>query len=327
MNTALHASLDADTSSSRGWVIVSNDPTPCTPIYIYDRWSMQAFRCAGVVNGLHLAFTKSVKYRAHTLGSSGAETYRMTVAAKTIVTFLLDKSGSMASIRDDTIGAFNTYVDALKAGSSGSIDFTFLQFDSNSVDRIHVAMLISDIPALTRDGYVPGASTPLIDAAMKTINAVEASLSKRDDKPNVVICIQTDGQENASTQFSWADLNAKIKEKTAAGWQFNFMGASIDAYQQAQAMGIHAAQTVSYDSRDKSATQASFQASASATMRYATGQSASTAYLHAEKRASGDAFDPAMNQQAGATHPVGQTHAHPTSMKAVRRAIVDDIAL
>ncbi len=54
----------------------------------------------------------------------------------------------------------------------------------------------------------------------------------------MVICIQTDGLENASTEHTWAELNLLIKEKAKLGWQFNFMGAGIDAYEQGRQMGI-----------------------------------------------------------------------------------------
>ncbi len=97
-------------------------------------------------------------------------------ATRTLVTFLLDRTGSMEAIRDDTIGGFNAYLDGLKGNGSADIDFTLVQFDSVSIDKIHVAVPVAAIPKLTRDTYQPRASTPLIDAAVKTINAVEASL-------------------------------------------------------------------------------------------------------------------------------------------------------
>jgi hypothetical protein len=74
-----------------------------------------------------------------------------------------------------------------------------------------------------------------IDAAYKTIKAVEKSLNG--SNPKVVVCIQTDGHENASTEHTWDELNALIKEKSAAGWQFNFLGTGIDAYDTGAHMG------------------------------------------------------------------------------------------
>jgi hypothetical protein len=84
-----------------------------------------------------------------------------------------------------------------------------------------------------------------------------------------------------------------IKEKSEAGWQFNFMGAGIDAYQQGQRMGITAAQTMSYDSGDAEATKAAFAASATVTRSFSKGMSKDTSYSAAQKREAGDRFDPA----------------------------------
>jgi hypothetical protein len=95
---------------------------------------------------------------------------------RTLVTFLLDRTGSMEAIRDDTIGGFNAYIGGLKGAGEVEIDFTLIQFDSISIDKICVAVPIAQIAKLTRDSYQPRGSTPLIDAAVKTINAVEASL-------------------------------------------------------------------------------------------------------------------------------------------------------
>ena len=61
-----------------------------------------------------------------------------------LVTFLLDRTGSMASCKDATIEAFNAYLGTLKADPKG-VFFTFLQFDSVSLDKIHVADPVKDV--------------------------------------------------------------------------------------------------------------------------------------------------------------------------------------
>lgn len=233
---------------------------------------------------------------------------------KTIVTFLLDRTGSMAQVLDDTIGAFNTYIDTLKTDGEG-IEFTFLQFDSVSLDKVHVGIPICDVPALTRKTYEPRAWTPLIDASVKTIKAVDEALAKRSDAPKVVVCIQTDGDENASTQYTWEDLNKLIKEKTEAGWQFNFMGAGLDAYKQGAKMGISASNTVSYDKNDSAATRASFRATAANTSMYASGAATDTAYSMSQKTAAGDKFVP----------PATKTKTKPQPPKTT--SVVDDFAI
>ena len=70
--------------------------------------------------------------------------------------------------------------------------------DSNISEKVCVAVPVSQVAELTMESYQPGASTPLIDAAYKTIKTVEKSLNG--SNPKVVVCIQTDGHENASTE-------------------------------------------------------------------------------------------------------------------------------
>jgi hypothetical protein len=210
----------------------------------------------------------------------------MAMRSQTNVTFLLDRSGSMEQIKRDTIGAFNAYLDGL---DDADILFSLVQFDSQSLDKVCVRQPVKLAPRLTDANYTPRGSTPLIDAAYKTIKAVEASLNGDADS-KVVICIQTDGEENSSTEHSWDDLNALIKEKTALGWQFNFMGASIDAYVQAQRMGVSAHATMSYDSFHPETTREAFAASAQNTSMFAKGLVASTDYSASQRAASGDVY-------------------------------------
>jgi hypothetical protein len=231
-------------------------------------------------------------------------------STRTLVTFLLDRTGSMEAIRDDTIGGFNAYLDGLKGNGAAEIDFTLVQFDSVSIDKICVAVPVAEVAKLTRDTYQPRASTPLIDAAVKTINAVEASLL-HDPAAKIVICIQTDGQENSSVEHNWAELNALIKEKSAKGWQFNFMGVGIDAYDQGARMGISHDATVAYDHRDPAAVRAAFVGSAQSARRFAEGAAPTTAYAPAEKAAAGDAFGNVVRKVK----------------RGLKKAIVDDINL
>src|SRR5438105_2772073 len=81
---------------------------------------------------------------------------------RTLVTFLLDETGSMESIKDDTIGGFNSYLNSLRA-ESASIDFTLIKFDSRRIEKVCVAVPVAQVAELTTASYHPGASTPLID--------------------------------------------------------------------------------------------------------------------------------------------------------------------
>lgn len=168
----------------------------------------------------------------------------------TFVSFLLDETGSMGSIADDTVAGFNDYVATLQE-SDADIVFSLVSFNSNETRKRYVAEPIAEVATLRRDDYRPEAMTPLIDAAVKIVRATDEAVRHRGDDPNVVIVVQTDGLENVSVEYDNADLAKLIKEKTAAGWEFVFLGAGIDAFAAARAAGIdlHPDRVMSYGRR------------------------------------------------------------------------------
>jgi uncharacterized protein YegL len=241
-----------------------------------------------------------------------------TPSAETLVTFLLDRSGSMAMIKDDTVGAFNTYLETLQK-EGAPITFSLLQFDSVSIDTLCKNQPVAAVAALTLEAFQPRGSTPLIDACLKTIKAVEEALAKRGAKRKVVICFQTDGQENASTGHTWNELNALIKDKSVEGWQFNFMGAGIDAYTTGALMGVRAASTLSYDHRSEASTRAAFAATAVNTASFASSRSNTTEYVGAQRDSVGDRF-------AGDRFS-GKSEDEPKGPPVQSQSLIDDISL
>lgn len=208
-----------------------------------------------------------------------------------LITFLQDRSGSMAIVQDATIESFNGYLAGLQRETQADIDFSYLQFDTVSLDKVHTAIPVREARMLTKDTFVPRGGTPLVEASIKTIEAVEASLAKRTDHPRVTVCIQTDGQENASkSEYTWERLKKLIEAKQEAGWQFNFMGAGLEsyAYQQAARMGVGHGSTMSYNHTNLAESQQAFAATASNTASFAAGRSANTQYSVQQKTASGD---------------------------------------
>jgi hypothetical protein len=174
-----------------------------------------------------------------------------------------------------------------QTANSELIDFTLIKFDSRRIEKVCVAIPVGDVAELDAKSYQPGAATPLIDAAYKTIKAVEKSLNGK--SPKVIVCIQTDGHENASTEHSWEELNALIKEKSAAGWQFNFLGTGIDAYDTGAKMGVAAMHTMS-TGRSAKHVRASYVAAAESALNYVRGRASSTEFSLAARASSGDQF-------------------------------------
>ncbi len=171
------------------------------------------------------------------------------------ISIILDRTGSMESIRDDTIGGFNAFLKEQKA-QPGTATLTLVQFDSaDPYEIIHRFKPIEDVPELTKETYVPRGGTPLLDALGRGINDLEKSISelKEDDRPSkVIMVVITDGQENSSQEFRKAQIEKMIKEKTDKdGWQFVFLSADLAAIGDAMAVGIRADAVLLFEKSEK----------------------------------------------------------------------------
>src|SRR5919112_968795 len=111
--------------------------------------------------------------------------------AYTHISVILDRTGSMESIRDDTIGGFNAFLKAQKT-EPGEATLTLVQFDSQDpYEIVHRFRPLPEIPELTRETFVPRASTPLLDAMGRGINDLEKSLLEltENKRPSRVVMV------------------------------------------------------------------------------------------------------------------------------------------
>ncbi|MDD3643488.1 MAG: VWA domain-containing protein [Candidatus Krumholzibacteria bacterium] len=160
----------------------------------------------------------------------------------THIAVILDRTGSMETIRDDTIGGFNSFLEGQQAGK-GKATMTLVQFDGRDpYEVIHRFRPVGEIEPLTRETYVPRANTPLYDALGRGINDLGASLAglaPRSRPKKVIFAVVTDGQENASGEFTREQVEALIREKKEEdGWQFVFLSADLAAIGDAVSVGI-----------------------------------------------------------------------------------------
>jgi hypothetical protein len=162
---------------------------------------------------------------------------------RTHFSVILDRTGSMESIRQDTIGGFNGFLREQQAQPTPAI-FTLVQFDSQDpFEVLHTFTLIGMVAPLTEATFVPRASTPLFDAIGRGINDLKGRLEAMaaDQRPaKVVFVIVTDGQENASREFTGKRVKAMIDECRKAGWNFVFLSADEQAIPDGDTVGIDA---------------------------------------------------------------------------------------
>lgn len=161
----------------------------------------------------------------------------------TYIAVILDRSGSMAGVKSDTIGGFNAFL-AEQRKAPGEALFTLVQFGSPSeLIESEAEVPFDKVPDLTDVTYDPSSgSTALYDAIGYTIDRIGERLSARpeSERPSkVLIMIQTDGQENSSQRYDRKKVASMIKcQREQYNWDFAFIGATEGAVTDAIELGV-----------------------------------------------------------------------------------------
>jgi hypothetical protein len=163
----------------------------------------------------------------------------------TDLTVILDRSGSMQAIRTAMEGALARLV-ADQAAAPGNLLVSLVRFD-DQIEPVFTALPADQVRPIR---ISPRNTTALLDAAGLTIDSTGqrlAALAEHDRPGAVLIVIVTDGMENASTQFTWSDIQTKINhQRDAYHWQFVFLGSNIDAIATASRIGIAAGDALTF---------------------------------------------------------------------------------
>ncbi len=166
----------------------------------------------------------------------------------TELVFILDKSGSMAGLESDTIGGFNAML-AKQRELEGECRITTVLFD-HRYELLHDRIDIRAVSPMTGKEYRVGGNTALLDAIGRTIQklaGVQKNTAEEYRAEKVMFVIITDGQENASQEYSSPKVKEMIRlEKEKYGWEFVFLGANIDAVETAGRFGIAPDRAVDY---------------------------------------------------------------------------------
>lgn len=173
----------------------------------------------------------------------------MTNPNKTSITVILDKSGSMHPISNDTIGGYNKFIETQR-NIPGECEISLIQFSSNS-EFTYKSKPINEAILLNNNNYMPNGGTALLDAIGTAIieKGKELSNLAEDDRPSkVMFVIITDGEENSSKEFRDRQVIKDMIEhqKTVYSWDFTFLGANQDVFTTSTSLGIDLNKSLSF---------------------------------------------------------------------------------
>lgn len=168
----------------------------------------------------------------------------------TLIVFLLDRSGSMLNGIEDTLGGFNSFIEKQRSETNGDVRVTLATF-SDWYSNVYTMLPIKDVPVLTKQNYVTGGWTALVDSMCHTIDdtgRVLSAMSESERPSRVIFVTITDGDENKSREFNSGDLKQRITHQTEKySWDFLYLGANQDSFKVAQQYGYQTFSTANWD--------------------------------------------------------------------------------
>ena len=161
---------------------------------------------------------------------------------RTHIAVLLDRSGSMNAIRADALGSYNAYLAEQQESTADDVRWSLTLFGGQDVELRNAGVPLAEMLPMAEADYRPRGDTPLFDAMGRTMTALEDAVKDTDRALFVII---TDGHENASTEWSHAAVQAKVKELTAKGnWTIVYLASTPDAAEIGVGLGLQRSNTV-----------------------------------------------------------------------------------
>lgn len=158
---------------------------------------------------------------------------------------ILDESGSMSGVTEQTISGCNETINVAKASAESNADVirsltSIYAFQDGGPIKSRYILKNEDstkVRHITGDDYRPYGSTPLLDAVGSTLTELKTVAATHEDATGVITII-TDGFENSSKRYSWKDVADLISQFKEMGWTVNLIGANIDVDEMASRINI-----------------------------------------------------------------------------------------
>lgn len=191
-------------------------------------------------------------------GTEPAGTEKPAVQASHLeVVLLIDKSGSMKGLEEDTVKGYNSML-AKERKLSVPTNVTTILFSSDH-EILADRKPISEVPDMTLDAYKVRGATALYDTIGNAIAKTEEVKGIDDTGSKVLFVIITDGLENYSQTYDQEKIKKMIDAQEEKGWEFVFIGANMDAEKEADTIGIKKENAATYENSEKGV-QANYQA-------------------------------------------------------------------
>ena len=178
----------------------------------------------------------------------------------TEVVFILDRSGSMRGLEQDTIGGFNSLIERQQK-EEGEAYISAVLFDDR-IEVLYDRVSVNRVEPMNDRQYYARGCTALLDAIGGAIHHIETvhRYAREDDRPEkTIFIITTDGMENSSRHYSYEDVKRMVElEKEEYGWEFLFLGANFNAIEVAGRFGIRKDRALNYHC-DREGTRLNYQ--------------------------------------------------------------------
>ncbi len=188
------------------------------------------------------------------------------VEADTVITVIIDASGSMSGITSATLEGYNSFINKQRE-EDGKVLVSLILFDTQPkrdavggymwgeqelrLVRPYTALDLDEVPELTSDVYKPDGGTPLRDAIGNGIGFTDTILHNvKTENPDTLVVIITDGGENTSQDYSGNLVKEMVKKREADGWTFIYMGANQDSWSETQNLGFSKGNVMNYAAAD-----------------------------------------------------------------------------
>jgi len=192
----------------------------------------------------------------------------MPATATTHVCLVLDRSGSMQAIHDDALGGVNSYITSAKQDRAlYESRFSMITFSSESLDTIRKNEVMETVKPISSEEYRCGGWTPLYDAIGRGIGVLDEAMQGKVGAKAILV-VMTDGQENASREFSHEKISALLKARQEQGWLVTFLGEGLEVSRQGTNLGTYAGSVAAY--AGGAGLRAAGRVLAASSLRYAT---------------------------------------------------------